>query len=458
MLASKNINSIQICKIFNKKKGILFGIFNIKEVISREVKYDNTYFDQYYEDFGDILSLLENNDINLEKKKDICIKKYNDSKINKSEEVITSIFNNRLTQSEFKTRMGLLICYYFNKSKNEHESFRVWLNWKKIKNYIKNNTFSQILRIFILLLRKNIEKFDSIDIIFFSSLSKISPYVLAKELNKQEIINLTEFSRYFTAYLQLNSDIMYNYLKNEESFSFSLKLLFIMKHLLLSNYDDFIATTIEYREEFAYNTINENITLINENCIFPYNFDPIKDIKDIEESKNLALPLSIEFRNQRYSLQNYNYKNYTNFPSLLFYRDGNIEKIQEIEKSDNNSFITGRVIDSFLSNDKYMIWKLKNFHKFGELLNYEYFVDRDFSKLLKKMNEIAGKGEIKNELEIELKNVKFDNKGKCKRILNKKIINERYIKQLEEEGIIKIGDIHYTKYEYEKILQKMNKK
>ena len=458
VLVSKNINSIQICKIFHKKKGIIYGIFNIKEAISREVKYDDTYFDQYYNNFGDVLSLLENNDINLDKKKEICIKKFNDSKINKSEEVITSIFNNKLTRSQFKTRMGLIICHYFNKSKNEYDSFIVWQIWKKIKNYINNITFSQILRIFILLLRKNMENFDSIDIIFFSSLSKNSPYVLAKELNKQEIINLTEFSRYFIAYLQLNSDVMYNYLKSEESFSFSLKILFVMKHLLLSNYDDFIATTIEYREEYAYNTINENITLINEHNIFPYNFDPIKDIEDIEESKNLALPLSIEIRNQRNSLQKYNYKNYTNFPSLLFYRDGNIEIIQEIEKSDNNSFITGRIIDSFLSSDKYVIWELKNFHKFGELLNYEYFVDRDFSKLLKKMEEIKRKGDIKNELENELKNVKFDNKGKYKRILNKKLINERYKKKLEEEGIIKFGDIHYTKYEFEKILQKNNKK
>ena len=56
------------------------------------------------------------------------------------------------------------------------------------------------------------------NVIFISELHQNSPYVLDSEFNKKEIKNLNEFSRYFAAYLQLDSFILKNYYINEPSF------------------------------------------------------------------------------------------------------------------------------------------------------------------------------------------------------------------------------------------------
>ena len=124
-----------------------------------------------------------------------------------------------------------------------------------------NITYLQILRIFILYLGKKLEEESSLDhIIFFPKISKSSSFNLAKDLNIKEIINLTEFSLFFPAYLQFGSNIMYNYYK--KSFPFSLELIFVMKHFLLSNYEDFIFTIREASHESSYQSENENITVI----------------------------------------------------------------------------------------------------------------------------------------------------------------------------------------------------
>ena len=264
---NNNINSIQICNIIYKNKKIIFGIFNIKEALTKETRSDNSYFDKFYEDFGNIPSLLEKNSIDFENLKNICLSKYKNSSINKSKNTITCVYNKELTYSQYKTRLGLLICYYINKCASKYEISNFIYNFYYIESSIEstNITYLQRLRIFILYLRKKLEeKILLVNIIFFSKLSENSPYMLARELNKKEIINLTELSRYFSAYLQFDSFIMFNYYKKETSFSFSLELFFVMKHYLLSNYEDFIFTTREENNEYAYQTENENITVINE--------------------------------------------------------------------------------------------------------------------------------------------------------------------------------------------------
>ena len=290
ILLSKKINSIQICKIFKNKKGLLFGIFDIKEIsFIEKAKNNNDYYNKYYEDFGDIISIIEDNKLDLKIKKNICVKKYNKSQIEKSEEVLKCNLNYEINLSQYKTRIGLILCYYLSQCDKDSDIKKVILLFNGINSEFSfmNLTYSQKLRIVIFYLGKKINDPYSIgDFIYFPDLGDISPYVLARNFNKDEINNLTEFSRLFCAYLQLDSYILYNYLKSQKSFSFSLELLFIMKFILLSNYEDFIFTTKEQSDVFAYSTTNENITVINEANVFTNNIEVIKDVNIRKESQN----------------------------------------------------------------------------------------------------------------------------------------------------------------------------
>ena len=96
---------------------MIFGIFDINIMDSKEEKNDNSYFDDYYSEFGNIISLLDdirNDRIRPEKLRDICIKIYSKSKIEKSEDKIISTYCEALTLSQYRTRLGLFLCYYFN--------------------------------------------------------------------------------------------------------------------------------------------------------------------------------------------------------------------------------------------------------------------------------------------------------------------------------------------------------
>jgi len=465
ILLSKKINSIQICKIFKNKKGLLFGIFDIKEISSIEKGVsDNSYYNEYYEDFGDIISVVEDNKIDVKTKKNICVKRYNKSKIVKSEEVLKSSLRGEINLSQYKTRIGLILCYHISQCKTDFDVNNVIIQFNAINSNftLMNLTFSQKLRIVIFFLGKKINDPYSLgDFIYFPELDSKSPYVLARDLNKNEINNLTEFSRLFCAYLQIDSYILYNYLKSKKSFSFSLELLFIMKFILLSNYEDFIFTTKEHSDEFAYNSSNENITVINEANVFTNNVQvSIKKVNEIEVSKNLAFPLSMEFRHEKNSHQKRNNKNIKSFSPFLFYRDGNFVEIKEEKKIDGKTVVkgeAGRMVESFLDTNTSVILELKAFHIFGDLLDYKYFIGKDFSSLISKMNSIKKNELIKKDSKKEDSCQVFDKKQNIQ-ILNKEEITENWNKKLEKEGIIRFGDLHYTKYEFKNILDNSLKK
>ena len=349
-----------------------------------------------------------------------------------------------------------------NKYKSNDEFDEIILNllYTQKKTASKGLTYSQKLRIIILYLRSKLSDPDSISkIIFFSELEENSPYVLARELNKKEINHLTEFSRFFSAYLQIHSYEMYNYYQKEKSFTFSLELLFVMKYLLLSNYEEFIFTTLERSDEYAYNASNENITVINEGNLFGNDYIILKQKLSTEQSKNLAFPISFEFRHEKNAYEKRYNKNSKNFSPFVFYRNGKIERIEE-EKKINNICIKkgerGRIIESFLTPDKSIIYEFKKLHIFGELLDYKYFVDKDFSELLKKMKEIKEKNGKKMSFEKKDKNDASD-KIEIYQEEKDENISELYADKLEKEGIIKFGDLHYTKGEFDKIMNNLKK-
>ena len=255
-------------------------------------------------------------------------------------------------------------------------------------------TLLQRLRIIIFYLVKKINNSCSInEIIFLSQLKKSSPYVLVNEFNKDKIKLLNEFSRYFSAYLQLDYFILENYYIDEPNFSFSLELLFVMIHYLLSFYEDFIFLSIEDSEEYTYISEQHNITIINEKKYFyKRSYKKIRNLDDIDISKNFALPISFKFRHEKNSHLKRRNKNPRVFSPFAFYKDGKFEKIKEkikvngIEIKEKGE--CGKMVGRYLSEYNRIFTLLKNIPIFGELLDYKYSVEKDFSRFLKRLEEI----------------------------------------------------------------------
>ena len=70
----KKINSIQIYNYFYNEGSIIYGVFDISELDYKDNKINNSDYDKFYEYFVDIRSIIENNVINFEQLKNICIK------------------------------------------------------------------------------------------------------------------------------------------------------------------------------------------------------------------------------------------------------------------------------------------------------------------------------------------------------------------------------------------------
>ena len=65
-------------------------------------------------------------------------------------------------------------------------------------------------------------------------------WYLAFKFNLEEIEKINEYSILFQGYLQMDSQILFNYKINDFSYSLSIEPLFMMKHHLKSNYEGFL--------------------------------------------------------------------------------------------------------------------------------------------------------------------------------------------------------------------------
>ena len=392
---SNQKNSFQICKLFSETKNLLFGIFDISEITENIIYLrENDEFDDYYDIAGDILTIveelgktlrsigkIENNKIELIKKK--CKAKLDEINISKSDIISLYTFEEEITFSQYKTRLGLLLCTYISDCKTNEQIKGFIDDFASINTKInfKGLSLFQKLRILSFYISKS---FRNINIIFFDDLNQNSPYILANNFNKDEINNLDSYSRFFLSYLQFDSFIMYNYSYKENSFSLSLELNFVMKHNLLSNYEDFIFISSEKCDKYAYEVMNEKITVIHEDNLFGTN-NCIKYIDDIDESKNKAFQISMEMRHEKNSHSKVNKKNFRYTP-YLFCRDCQMQKIKS--ESNPNKGESGRIIESFLYNDMKKIKELKEVSIYGNLLDYKYYIGPNFDDFKKKMDEI----------------------------------------------------------------------
>ena len=234
--------------------------------------------------------------------------------------------------------------------------------------------------------------------IFLSELSKeTSPYSLAYEFNLNEIRNIDEYSRLFLGYLQIDSYILnnYNISPKSRSYSFSIEPLFILKHHLLSKYEVFFLIERHDNDIMAWTDIEMRITFINEENLFKRSkVKKISYITDSKSLKNYAFGISMIFRHEKNSHPNKNLKN-TKVVSPIFYCDNGERKKLIFEDKIKNKLtgVDGILIESLIINNKEIIISLAKDFIYGELLDYKLFIEKDFSKLKNKIQNIMKNNE-----------------------------------------------------------------
>ena len=432
-------NSLLICETFHKiDESKIFGIFNITEIeFSIPKIFDNEKLDFYYDKFGNFIDYLNYSNIDYNNIIEEFIRKYENIEVYLKEEINKYYYNEKINKSQFKTRIGILLSSFFYSIKkyNRYEAWnRIIYIFNSINNFKNKINLNEFLRLFTFLLNRFKERKNDYYINFFSNLEKDSPYLLAKEFNINEIINLNEKSRLFLAYLQMDSYILHNYLLNEEkSYSLSIEPLFIIKYHLKENYEDFFFIEYYNNKELASHYINERITVINESNLFKKD---IHSINNLKEKKNIAFAISMEFRHEKNSHQKKNIRNKFEVSPMYYCDNGEIKKIIYLNEINENIGEDGILVESFIDNDLNTIRILKEKIIFGELLDYNLFIQKDFIIMKNKMNEI-----LKNIKEKEEKKINTFDKDKDKNKLQEERIENEILKQL---GIIKIGDIYYS--------------
>ena len=451
----ENENSFQICEMFEFPKSKIVGIYSINEMDNSMLELsENNIFNNYYENFSEIFkefysnNNFENIDNHIKSILFLSKLRYTKSKIDKINSETLKNFNDKITLSQFKTRVGFIICHYISKlcNYNINHSKNIIKNiYDIIQDYKRNEKVLSLhdsLRIIFYKLRNKLLEEKECKLYFFSMLNNNSPYLLAKELNIKEIENITEQSKFFLGYLQLDSFILKNYFfKKEKSYSLSMEPIFILKRHLLNNYEDFFFIDKNGDDNYARQTIDENLTIINEKKLFSSDFlvKNIIEMNDILKSRNYAVPISMELRNEKNGHMEKSQKNNDKDSPILYLKNVNIEKIIYEEKDGVQKGESGKMIESFIDSDPYTIKELKLVKIYGEILDYKYFIGNNFDDLKKKMNEIKKNNPNNEELINFQKYYSFDKEKE------KIDIKLSLIKQYEELGIIIKGDVYYTK-------------
>ena len=429
-------NSIQICELIKGKNKKIIGIFNIDFFEIEEISC--AYFDNYYPSFGDIYDMIiEYNDKNSEKIMNTLIaklKSINLKSLSESDNVNfnkVDFFENSMTLSQFKTRVGLIIIKYINDYINISD--KKYLNeviteissmFEQIKD--ENFEFLEVIRILIftlenILVRKSSSK---IKLKLVSKLNSNSPYTLAYNFNKDQIKSLNEYSALFQAYLQLDSYQSFNYIHSMQTHNFSLELVFILKHQLLSTYNDFFYVKTEINDENVYFDSNTKIVVINEYELFGPNFKEEEIIQNQKNVNDYAMSLSMNFLRENDGRYKYKIKNHIFNQSLIYFRGLKIEL--NISTIINYSSIiigeSGRIIENFICKNRDIIKLLSQVLIFGEFFKKEYFDQKDFKNLIKAVTQKYNSFQNKKN-KTESKNYNINN-----------IFNE-------SKNSVKVGDI-----------------
>ena len=415
-------NSIQVCELIQNDIHKIVGIYDISSIEFDNYK-SNDYFDDYYQNFGDIFDIILNystmnstNSNNIIKAK-LAI--FNSTKFDIDFDN-AFLFEDLMTLSQFKARAGLIICKYMNEYEDDYLTFlkiihSVALLFTQIKD--ENLKYSEKIRLLIFTLNEEIKNNSSsnVKLRLISQLKKNSPYILAYNFNIEQIEGLTEFSPLFQAYLQLDAYKAFNYIHNMESQTFSLEQNFMIKYQLLSTYEKFFYVKRKSSSELASLDKYTKITVINEESIFGKNYTEIYKNTDLKKAYNYAMPLSINFLLEKSGHYKYSIKDKNNISPVTYY----MGLYYEYEPSYHELLFaceSRRIIENFICNDKNIIYALSTKLIFGEFLKPKYFMGRDFNELIE---EVRKKLDIYNLKEIE--DIRIQNKNKIEKSLSDKL-------------------------------------
>ncbi len=453
---SKN-NSYLICETFKKDNNSnIYGIFNLNDIY-KNLPFPinpNTIFNRYYNSFGNIYDDLKKQFTDDEALEFIAkYKNMNKGDICLSDEII--IFDEDITASQLKTRIGILISYYLNYG-DETDSTKID-NFMDIQKFIKKiekikNKFSnnQILKMFSYLLRSTIKNHKKPELIFVSELKQniFSPYYSAINFNLEEIDKINEYSKLFQGYLQMDSYILFNHKKKAECYSLSIEPEFIVKYHLKSNYEGFFFVERIENNILAWTEEKENIVVINETNLFERSkYREVRYIENKEDAKSHAFGISIVFRHESNSHIKKNLKNKLILSPLYYCDDGEIKEIQ-YKENDVLKGEDGVMIESLISEDREIIISLAKDFIYGELLDSKYFIGADFQSLLDDRKKIKERNKnyfdsLNNEKNHDLESDRTNKMKEFKK--DAKSINlDAIIRKALKSGTLECGDQFYT--------------
>ena len=271
-------------------------------------------------------------------------------------------------------------------------------------NILKNSklSYSDRIRIMRLICQGFIEyskESMNYHLLILEDLTNKNSYKIAMNFNKNIINNLNEESKLYIPFLQLDSYVLFNYLINVNSYTFSLVPLILTKKHLLSNYDDFIFT-IKRKEKFenfklaCQNRIN-NVTAINDYCLFPL-FDHCDSRKLLGNDFAVHISIELLLKNNDYSKK----KKSGNSP-LYFYTRKSLKKFEEVYKKINRKDEDEAclLVEYFIKYKKdNIVQYLKNKYYFGNIIqDYKLFTLKNFKNLNEEKNKISiNKNQNKN--------------------------------------------------------------
>ena len=398
------VASLEIIYLINEKnKTIKYGVF---------VK--NSFHEELLKDFvldNDVLNFVNDfwNNFNKDqyKNKPTYIKGYYNSKIN----LIQSTKNKSL-KTKLEKCKSILISKYNKNSINNEAVFKFLRNLyfiiyleSVIKNFYPSSQITYVFKFFNLLIQIDSNQYSNYNkiriltqfknifldylvtplLLDITTLDIDDPYYSAIQLQKDIINYLTEESDIFLAILQLNSKIMtilpdsyWNYIesifkkkKKEFAYTISLEDIRDMKTHLLSLQDNFFFI-LEDKNEGEFNGMYNNdtqITTINQYVLC----NDIKQATTTDEKNNYSFSINMVFSHERIGqvkeimcnpgIKSPNIFFNKNFEKDYIVSDYNNEKIGE----------SGRMFESFISSE-ILIKIMKVIKKFGEFLDYKYFI------------------------------------------------------------------------------------
>ena len=449
-------NSLSVCEIFeNDLNSNIYGIFNLKDVINNMTFpfNKNALLNDYYNRYGNIYDYLKN--IKNDNEAQNFVEKLSNEKLDKNFIDLFKYINigEEITSSQLKTRMGILIIDSLNSKISIDEKMDAFgelsLIIKKMETLKNKYSNIQKLKIFSYFIKRKIVENGNTRLIEIKlDQDSLSPYCLAIKFNLEEIDKINEYSKLFQGYLQMDSQILFNYKLDDYSYSLSIEPLFMVKQRLKSNYEGFLFKESN-NDNLIANTENYlNVIVINELNLFERSkYKDMEYINNIDDSKHHAFSISMVLRHESNSLKKH-LKNQFTFSRIYYFING--ETKQYIYK--DNIGEDGIILENFITEDQGIINSLIKDFIYGELFDVNLFIKKDFSEFLKKMKEIREKNKIyfqnlggKSKPSDSLKQNKKD-------IESEEDDDNTIIRKTLRTGTLKLGDQFYSLEMIEKMV------